>query len=103
MLLLAKFFDRCGMGGAYSETSMSWKLVQQHWRVVYKLDSKLLSDASRLSLVNPTFFGLKDELLLQDHMSVFPGSAAKLSRRIPSDESYIRHPSLALIPEDDWQ
>ena len=69
------------MGGAYSETRMSWKLVhciQQHWRVVY-LGSKLLSDAFRLALVEPTFFGSKDQLLLQDHTSVFPGSAAKLS------------------------
>ena len=82
MLLSAKLLDRRGMGGAYSETSMSWKLVrciQQHWRVVYRLGSKLLSDAFRLALVKPTFFGSKDQLLLQDHTSVFPGSAAKLS------------------------
>ena len=82
MLLSAKLFDRRGMDGAYSETSMTWKLVrciQQHWRVFYRVGSKLLSDAFRLALVKPTFFGLKDQLLLRDPTSVFLGFAAKLS------------------------
>ena len=82
MLPSAKLFDRRGMDGAYSETSMTWKLVrciQQHWWVFYRVGSNLLSDTFRLALVKPTFFGSKDQLLLQDHTSVFPGSAAKLS------------------------
>ena len=40
------------MDGAYLETSMAWKLiVQKHWRMVYRLDSELLSDAFILALV----------------------------------------------------
>ena len=74
-----------GVGGiddAYSETSMTWKLVrcvQQQWRIVYGLGSNLLSNAFRLALMKLTLFGPKDQLLLQDRMSVFWGHAAKSS------------------------
>ena len=67
MLLLAKLFDRHELDGAYSETNMFWKLVrciQQHWRVVNRLGSILLSDAFRLALVKPTFFDSKYQFLL---------------------------------------
>ena len=47
--------------------------------MLYKLGSELLSDVFRLGLVKLTFFGPKDQLLLEDHTFGFPGYAAKLS------------------------
>ena len=80
MILSVKLFDRCGMNGSYLETSMAWKpipCIQQHWRAAYRLGSELLSDASRLALAKLTFFGSKDQLLLQGRTFFFRGYAVK--------------------------
>ena len=52
-MLSAKLFEKCEMCNTYSKTCMAWKLarcIQQHWRMLYRLGSELLSNAFRLTL-----------------------------------------------------